>query len=176
MNKLSKIAAAVLTVAALGTTANAVAVTGNVAATVTVIPALTATPTNTLDFGTAVQGDVTPITIATPAACDLATATTDKVGAMQITNAAAGLAVTITTVYNDLTDGTTTIPFTAGSVSYCDADAGTLTDVTTDGTIVNLVADGVANENTFYVAGTITPTGAEAAATFSSTMDVTLTY
>jgi spore coat protein U-like protein len=177
MKKLSRIAASVLAIAALSTSASAATANGTVNATVEVIAALTLTELNPLDFGQIVSGDTTAVTVAAPATCDLATATTAGLGSLQITNASAAQAVTVDTTFpSDLTDGTNNIPFGTGTATYCDADAGTLTDVTAAASAATLVADAGGNENIIYVGGTLSPAGTEPVGTYANTVDITITY
>ena len=176
MKNISKIVATLIAGVALSTSvATAATSAGTISATVEIIPALTITETNALNFGQVVSGSGATVTIAAPTACDLATNSTANLGAAQITNASAGQAVTVDVTFNDLADGGGNLIPITGNATYCDADAGTTTDVTPAASAVTLVADGIANENTIYVGGSITEAG-QPVGIYNSVVDVVLTY
>jgi len=177
MKNISKIAATLIAGVALSTSvANAATSNGSVNATVEIIPALTITETNTLDFGKMVSGSGATVSYPAPASCDFATNTaTNLLGAAQITNASAGQAVTVDILFNDLDDGAGDLIPITGNATYCDADAGTATDVTPAASPVTLVADGANNENTIYLGGDVTEAG-QPVGVYNSTVDITLTY
>jgi len=181
MNKLSKITAAALLTASLGTVANASNTpTTSINATVNVIAALTVTPDHALDFGQIATTDNTDVVVAAPTACDKATNDTAGLGNAQITNATGGQIIKVTTTFpTTLDDGSgNSIPLTAGSGSatFCKDDGDTVLDVTAAGTEATLVDDGGGNQNIIYVGATLAPDGTQQVGTYTGVVSLDIEY